>query len=79
MFNVAYGLKCDSKDDPALVRMDKLVTAVSQSVLPSSFLVVSVLFRCMHENLEFCNLLECISGLEAPPFLDAWWFIQEVG
>jgi hypothetical protein len=53
MFNVAYGLKCDSKDDPTLVRMEKLVTAVTQCVLPSSFLVVSVIFRCMHEILNF--------------------------
>jgi hypothetical protein len=80
LFNVAYGLKCDSKDDPTLVRMDKMLTAVTQSTQPSFFLVVSVLFRCVHEkNYEFSNLLECVSGLEIPPFLDAWWFIQEVG
>ena len=79
MFNVAYGLGCDSKDDPTLVRMDKLVTTTSQSSLPTSFLVVSILFRCMHEkNFEFSNLLECVSSIEAPPFLDAWWFVQEV-
>jgi hypothetical protein len=50
MFNVAYGLSCDSKDDPTLVRLGKLVTAATQAVLPSSFLVVSVLFQCVHEK-----------------------------
>ena len=45
MFNVAYGLGCDSKDDPTLVRMDKLVTASIRFTLPSSFLVVGTLFR----------------------------------
>jgi hypothetical protein len=44
MFNVAYGLGCDSKDDPTLIRIDKLVTAASECALPSQFLVVSVLF-----------------------------------
>jgi hypothetical protein len=80
MFNVAYGLKCDSKDDITLIRMDKMLTAVTQATLPSFFLVVSVPFRCVHDkNSEFSNLLECVSGLEIPPFLDAGWFIQGVG
>ena len=80
MFNVAYGLGCDSKDDPTLVRIDKLLTAGSHLALPSSFLVVGILFRCVHEkNFEFSNLLEYVPIFEAPPFLDAWWLVQEVG
>jgi hypothetical protein len=43
MFNVAYGLGCDSKDDPTLLRMERLVTAVTQATLPPSFLVVSTI------------------------------------
>ena len=59
MFSVAYGLGCDSNDDPTLIRMDKLVTALTQASLPSSFLVVSILFRYVHEkNFEFSNLQE---------------------
>ena len=54
MFNVAYGLGCNSKDDPTLIRIDKLVTAMSESSIASQFLVVSILFRCVHEkNLDF--------------------------
>jgi hypothetical protein len=44
MFNVAYGLGCDSKDDPTLIRIDKLVRALSESATLNQFLVVSVLF-----------------------------------
>jgi hypothetical protein len=44
MFNVAYGLGCDSNDDPTLVRMHKLVTAVTEAALPSFFLVMNILF-----------------------------------
>ena len=44
MFNVAYGLGCNSKDDPTLIRIDKLVTAMSESSIASQFLVVSILF-----------------------------------
>ena len=76
MFNVAYGLGCDSNDDLTLIRMDKLVTAVTQSTLPSSFLVVSLPFRYRHKkNFESAYLLECVPSFEAPPFLDAWWFV----
>jgi hypothetical protein len=50
MFNIAYGLGCDSKDDLTLIRLEKLVTAVTQSGLPSQFLVVSILFRYTHET-----------------------------
>jgi hypothetical protein len=80
MFNVAYGLGCDSKDDPTLLRMERLVTAVTQATLPPSFLVVSTLFRCVHEkNFECANVLECDPSFEAPSFVDAWWLVQEVG
>jgi hypothetical protein len=44
MFNVVYGLECDSNDDPTLIRMEKLTMAVTQSSLPTQFLVVSILF-----------------------------------
>jgi hypothetical protein len=44
MFNIAYGLGCDSKDDPTLIRIDKLAIALTECALPSQFLVVSVLF-----------------------------------
>jgi hypothetical protein len=80
MFNVAYGLGCDSKDDPTLIRMEKLVKAVSQSAVPTQFLAVSIIFRYTHDkSLEFANLLESVSGFEIPSFMDAWWIIQEVG
>ena len=82
MFNVAYGLGCDSNEDPMLVRMEKLVTAVNEFGVPFRFLVVSlqrirttrVLTCC-----QFTDSLECISEFETPSFLDAWRFVQEVG
>jgi hypothetical protein len=78
MFNIAYGLGCDSKDDATLIRMEKLVTASLQAGSPTHFIVVCILLQYMY--FECSNfLLECASGLEAPPSLDAWWFIQEVG
>jgi hypothetical protein len=43
MFNVAYGLGCQSNNDPTLIRMDKLATAIASSALPTQFLVVSIL------------------------------------
>ena len=80
MFNVAYGLGCDSNDDPTLIRMEKLSTAIIQSALPTQFLVVSVpLWKTKDESLELANSLEYVSIFEAPPFLDAWRFVQEVG
>jgi hypothetical protein len=44
MFNVAYGLGCDSSDDPTLIRMDKLLIAITQSAFPTQFLVVIIYF-----------------------------------
>ena len=41
MFDLAYGLRCDSSDDPILVRMDKLAAAIIEGALPTKFLVVS--------------------------------------
>ena len=80
MFNVAYGLGCDSNDDPTHIRMDKLATAVSQAAVLTQFLAVSILFRYGHDtNVEFANLLESGSNFEVPSFMDAWWIIQEVG
>jgi hypothetical protein len=80
MFNVAYGLECESDDDPRLVRLEKLVAAIIKSALPSQFLVVSILLSYTHdESFEFSNLLEHSPTFEAPSFLDAWWFVQEVG
>jgi hypothetical protein len=82
MFSVAYGLRFSSNNDPTLIRMEKLTTAVNQSSLPTQFLVVSIPVpsRYTHdESFESANLLERVSSFEAPPFLDAWWFIQEVG
>ena len=80
MFIVAYGLRCDSCDDPLLIRMEKLMAAVTEASLPTKFLVVSlalayVLDKC--SNIR--KLLEYISSFEAPSFLDAWWLFQEVG
>ena len=42
MFNVAYGLQCDSCDDPLLIRMEKLMAALIEAALPTRFLVVSL-------------------------------------
>jgi hypothetical protein len=44
MFNVAYGLGCDSNDDPTLIRIKTLVTALIRVSLPAQFLLVS--FSC---------------------------------
>jgi hypothetical protein len=53
MFNVAYGLGCDSNDDPTLIRMQKLLTAVSRAAMPAQFAAVSILFcYTRDENLN---------------------------
>jgi hypothetical protein len=57
MFNVAYGLGCDSNDDPTLVRMQKLLKAVSRAAMPAQFAAVSNLFcytRDENLNLSIC-------------------------
>jgi hypothetical protein len=43
MFNIAYGLGCDSDDDPRFVRMDKFVTALNYTPIPAQFLLVGLL------------------------------------
>jgi hypothetical protein len=42
MFKLAYGLRCDSHDDPLLIRMEKLMAAITEAALPTKFLVVSL-------------------------------------
>jgi hypothetical protein len=41
MFDVAYGLGCDSEDLPTLVRLQNLMNAAMYAANPTSFLVVS--------------------------------------
>ena len=78
MFDVAYGLRCDSNEDPLLVRTEKYLPEVSHAAAPSQFLVVSILFRYMHDqSVELANLPECISSFEIPSFLVARWIVQE--
>ena len=48
MFNVAYGLECDSDEDPMLIRMEELLTAVNEVTVPFRFLVVGLLFVYAH-------------------------------
>jgi hypothetical protein len=80
MFNVAYGLRCDSCDDPLLIHMENLMNVLIEAALPTKFLVVSHALVYLDEKYSNeCNLLEYISSFETPSFLDAWWFIQEVG
>ena len=56
MFNVAYGLRCDSGDDPLLIRMEKFMAAVIEAALPTTFLVVSLALayapdKCLTQKL----------------------------
>jgi hypothetical protein len=41
MFDVAYGLGCDSKDQLILIRLHKMIDAAIYAANPSSFFVVS--------------------------------------
>ena len=43
MFNIAYGLRCDSIEDPVLIRMEKLVTAVAKAAISNMFFAVRLL------------------------------------
>jgi hypothetical protein len=43
MVNIAYGLRCDSSEDPFLIRTGKLAAVVIEAALPTQFLVVSLL------------------------------------
>jgi hypothetical protein len=78
MVNVAYGLRCDSSEDPLLIRMEKLMEAVIQAALPTQFLVVSLLLAYAYDRDTDFSSLECISGFQASSFLDAWRYFQEV-
>jgi hypothetical protein len=42
MLNIAYGLSCDSGDDPLLIRMENFMTTITQAANPTKFLVVSL-------------------------------------
>ena len=78
MFNIAYGLKCDSSEDPLLIRTEKFLPELNHTAAPTQFLVVSILFRYNHDkSFEVANLLECITSFEVPSFLVARWIIQE--
>jgi hypothetical protein len=80
MFNIAYGLRCDSSDDPLLNRMEKFMAGLIEGALPTKFLVVSLVLAYVPVKCsKVRNSLEYISSFEAPPFLDARWFFQEMG
>jgi hypothetical protein len=80
MLNIAYGLKCDSSEDPLLIHTEKLLAELNHVAAPSRFLVVSILYRYTHDkSFELVTLLECSSSLEVPSFLVARWFVQEGG
>jgi hypothetical protein len=80
MFDVAYGLRCDSIEDPMLIRMEKLVTAVAKASISNMFFAVRLLLAYAHDNISYLsNSLEHISRFEASSFLDAWRFIQGMG
>ena len=50
MVNVAYGLRCESSEDPFLIRIEKLMDAVIQAGMPTQFLVVSLLSAYAHDR-----------------------------
>jgi hypothetical protein len=50
MLNVAYGLGCDSNEDPLLIRMEKLVATINEFSVPFRFLVVSLLLAYAHDK-----------------------------
>jgi hypothetical protein len=79
MFDVAYGLRCESSDDPLLVRMEKFMATLIEGALPTTFLVVSLVLAYAPGCSNIGNLLEYISSFAASSFLDAWRFFQEVG
>jgi hypothetical protein len=54
MFDVAYGLGCNSEDLPILVRLQKLMDAVVYAANPSSFLVVSSLSSSVSSQNTVC-------------------------
>jgi hypothetical protein len=80
MFDVAYGLGCNSEDLPILVHLQKLMDAAVYAGNPSSFLVVS----CLSSSIKSQNteseavsvFLECISDIETCFLLVSWRFLQ---
>jgi hypothetical protein len=78
MFSIAYGLRCDSSEDPLFIRMEKVVVATTQAILPTQFLVVSFLLAYVRDKSSGSSSLECTSSVEASSCLDAWWLLQEV-
>jgi hypothetical protein len=75
MFSIAYSFRYNSIDDPLLIHMETFVAAIIQALLPTKFLVVSlVLVYAPDKSSNIRHPLECISGFEASSFLDAWWF-----
>jgi hypothetical protein len=54
MFDVAYGLGCNSEDLPILVHLQELTCAVVYAANPSSFLVVSSLGSSINSQNTVC-------------------------
>jgi hypothetical protein len=66
MFDVAYGLRCESNEDPMLIRMEKLVTAISKASMSNLFFAVRLLLAYSHDpNSD----LKSIYGLTRRYFL----------
>ena len=79
MFNIAYGLRCDSNEDPLLIRITKFQSELNHAAAPTQFLVVSILFWYTHDKTyELANLLECISSFELPSWLPGGSFKKVV-
>jgi hypothetical protein len=57
MFNVAYGLGCDSHSDPTLIRMEKLMTAMNHISMPAQLLLVSLLLAYVHDKNSDLRLI----------------------
>jgi hypothetical protein len=78
MFNIAYGLKCDSNEDPLIIRTENYLPEISHAVSPTQFLVVSTLFQYTHDkSFDISNLIECVSSFEVSSFLVTRWIVQE--
>jgi hypothetical protein len=75
MFNVAYGLECDSNDDPILIRMDKLLTVLIHVSGAAQFLFVSLLLAYLYDKSPDLISLEYSPSFEACSVLDAWWLV----
>jgi hypothetical protein len=80
MFDVAYGLGCDSEDLPTLVRLQNLLDAAIYASMPATFLVVNLLL--IHKSpisKQFFFLLECLSCIEISSLLATWRVLQALG